>query len=82
MQVIGVITYSASAFEYEAEEMVRHAQLMAILNAAVEKDRILWDHECECAMEELRERMRNQPRKMYDPFELLDDEHSLSGHHG
>ena len=76
-QVIGVITYSASAFEYATEEMVRHAQLIAILNAAVEKDRILWDHECERAMEELGERMRNQPRKMYDPFELLDEHHCL-----
>ena len=39
-QIIGVITYSASAFEYSAEELVRHAQLMATLNAAVERDRI------------------------------------------
>ena len=69
-QIIGVITYSASAFEYSAEELARHAQLMATLNAAVDKDRVQWDHECDAAMAELRERMRNLPRKMYDPIAL------------
>ena len=76
-QIIGVITYSASAFQYSSEELVRHAQLMATLNGAVEEGRIRWDHECDAAMAELRERMRNMPRKMYDPFELLDDDHCL-----
>ena len=76
-QIIGVINYSASAFEYTNRELVRHAELMATLNAAVEKDRIVWDVECEAAMAELRERMRNQPRKMYDPISLLDDNHCL-----
>ena len=50
---------------------------MATLNAAVCEDRIKWDHDCEQAMAELRERMRNLPRKMYDPLDLLDDEHCL-----
>ena len=76
-QIIGVITYSASAFEYSAEELSRHAQLMSTLNAAVCEDRIKWDVHCERAMAELRERMKNLPRKMYDPLDLLDDEHCL-----
>ena len=50
---------------------------MATLNAAVCEDRIKWDHDCEQAMAELRERMHNLPRKMYDPLDLLDDEHCL-----
>ena len=50
---------------------------MATLNAAVCEDRIKWDHDCEQAMAELRERMRNLPRKMYDPLDLLDDDRCL-----
>ena len=77
-QIIRVITYSASAFEYSAEELSRHAQLMQTLNFnAVGEDRIKWDHDYEQAVAELRERMRNLPRKMYDPLDLLDDEHCL-----
>ena len=76
-QIIGMITYSASAFDYTSKELSRHAELMAILNASVEKDRIRWDHECEAAMAELRERMRNLSRKMYDPLKLLDENHCL-----
>ena len=76
-QIIGVINYSASAFEYTSKELARHAELMAMLNSAVDRDRIVWDIECEAAMAELRERMRNQPRKMYDPVALLDENHCL-----
>ena len=50
---------------------------MAMLNAAVDRDRIVWDVECEAAMAELRERMRNRPWKMYDPIALLDEDHCL-----
>ena len=50
---------------------------MATLNAAVDRERIVWDVQCEAAMAELRERMRNQPRKMYDLISLLDENHCL-----
>ena len=40
-QIIGVINYSASAFEYDSAELARHAELMATLNAAVDRDRIV-----------------------------------------
>ena len=76
-QIIGAITYSTSAFEYSVEELARHAQLMATMNAAVDRVCIQWDQECELAVAELRERMRNLPRKMYDPIALLDDHHCL-----
>ena len=39
-QIIGVINYSASAFEYTNAELARHAELMVTLNAAVDRERI------------------------------------------
>ena len=50
---------------------------MATLNAAIDNvnNRIQWDHNCDRALQELRERMQNLKQKMYDPVELLDDRH-------
>ena len=52
---------------------------MATLNAAIDNvnNRIQWDHNCDQALQELRERMKNLKRKMYDPVELLDDGHCI-----
>ena len=40
-QIIGGINYSASAFYYTSTELASHAELMATLNAAVDRDRIV-----------------------------------------
>ena len=76
-QIIGVINYSDTAFQYSPTELSVHAQHMATLNAAISGDKLQWTAECDEAMEQLRIRMKVQTRKMYDPVDLLDDDHCL-----
>ena len=59
-----MINYSESAFHYSSQELARHGELMATLNAAIDNvnNRIQWDHNCDQALLELRERMQNLKR--------------------
>ena len=76
-QIIGVINYSDTAFEYSPAELSAHAQHMATLNAAISGDKLQRTTQCDDAMDQLRMRMKVQTRKMYDPVDLLDDTHCL-----